>query len=206
VKQLQHHSYLVCVTGLKNSGKTTVCTALIAVLTSRGYTVAALKSSHVARLTLDHRSGDSYALAESGARFVLVQGSQESLILERGGRSFRQMLERVPEEVDFIVSEGGEPRAAGAVVVCLADPSDWAETLRVRRVPRRDKILAVAGSFVRSIQTYSPDGAAGGVKSFEGIPIFDATRDEDRQTLVEQILRTAGDSINRNAAKFQPCT
>jgi molybdopterin-guanine dinucleotide biosynthesis protein MobB len=196
VKQLQHHPYLVCVTGLKNSGKTTVCTALIAVLTSRGYSVAALKSSHVARLTLDHRCADSHALAESGARFVLVQGSQESLILERGGRSFRQMLERVPEEVDFIVSEGGEPRAAGAVVVCLTDPSDWAETLRVRRVPR-DKILAVAGSFVR---------AAGGVKSFEGIPIFDATRDEDRQTLVEQILRTAGDSINRNAAKFQPCT
>jgi molybdopterin-guanine dinucleotide biosynthesis protein MobB len=205
VKQLKRRPYLVCVTGLKNSGKTTVCTALIEDLTARGCTVGALKSSHVARLTLDHRSGDSYALAESGACFVLVQGPEESLILERGGRSFRQMLERVPEEVDFIVSEGGEPRAAGTVVVCLADPSDWAETLRVRRVPR-DKILAVAGSFVRSIQTYSRDGAAGGVKSFEGIPIFDATRDEDRQTLVEQILRTAGGSINRKAAKIQPCT
>ena len=68
----KHRRCLVCVTGLKNSGKTTVCTALIAELTSLGYAVAALKSSHVSRLSLDHHSGDSYALAESGAQFVLV--------------------------------------------------------------------------------------------------------------------------------------
>jgi molybdopterin-guanine dinucleotide biosynthesis protein MobB len=181
VKQLKRHPYLVCVTGLKNSGKTTICTALIADLTARGYTVAALKSSHVARLTLNHRSGDSYALTQSGASFVMVQGSEESLILERGDRSFRQMLDTVPERVDFIVSEGGEPEPAGAVIVCLSDPSDWEETLRVRRVPK-DKILGVAGSFVRSK----------GVKSFSGLPVFDATRAEDRQNLVERIIRATG--------------
>lgn len=184
MKHLKHHPYLVCVTGLKNSGKTTVCTALIADLIARGYTVAALKSSHVARLTLDHRSGDSYALAASGARFVLVQGPEQGLILERGGRSFPQMLARVPKGVDFIVSEGGEPKTAGSVIVCLGNTTEWEEALRVRLVPR-DKILAVAGSFVR---------AAEGVKTFEGIAICDATRVEDRQNLVERIIRAAGRS------------
>lgn len=191
MKQLKHRPYLVCVTGLKNSGKTTVCTALIADLTARGYTVAALKSSHVARLALDHRAGDSYALAVSGAAFVLVQGPEESLILERGGRSFRQILEQVPERVDFIVSEGGELEAAGSVIVCLSNPSDWEKTLQVRCVPG-DKILGVAGSFVRSAGTGSPDGAGAGVKSIQGIPVFDVARAENRQTLVERIIGAAG--------------
>jgi len=174
---LKHPPYLICVTGLKNSGKTTVCTALIGELTARGFTVGALKSSHVLRLALDHRSGDSYSLAESGASFVLVQGPQESLILERRGRSFRQMIERVPEGVDFIVSEGGQPRAAGSVILCLGDASDWNETLRVRGIPG-DKILAVSGSFVRD----------GGEESFEGFPVYDATREEERRALVERVL------------------
>ena len=191
MKHPKHHPHLVCVTGLKNSGKTTVCTALIADLTARGYTVAALKSSHVARLALDHQAGDSYALAESGARFVLVQGPEQSLILERGGRSFQQMLERVPEDVDFIISEGGDPRAAGTVIVCLGNRADWEETLQVRRVSR-DKILAVAGSFVHSAGSAFPEGAAGSEKSFEGNRICDATRVEDRQTLVELVVRAAG--------------
>lgn len=191
MKQLKHRPYLVCVTGLKNSGKTTVCTALITDLTARGYTVAALKSSHVARLTLDHRSGDSYALAESGAAFVLVQGPQESLILESGGRSFRQMLEKIPERVDFIVSEGGEPEAADSVIVCLSNSAEWEETLQVRCVPG-DKILGVAGTFVRSAGTGSPNNAVEGMKSFAGLPVFDAARAEDRQTLAERIIGAAG--------------
>jgi molybdopterin-guanine dinucleotide biosynthesis protein MobB len=185
VKHGKRHPSLLCITGLKNSGKTTVCSALITDLTARGLTVAALKSSHVSRLTLDHRSGDSYAMAEAGARFVLVQGPEESLILERCGRSFAQMLDRVPDSVDVIVSEGGDPGAAVGVIVCLSDPSDWGETLRVRRVPR-NKILAVSGSF---------SGEAGGQRSFEGFPVFDVTLAEDRRTLAERVIEagsTAG--------------
>jgi molybdopterin-guanine dinucleotide biosynthesis protein MobB len=178
VNQPKDRPCLVCVTGLKNSGKTTVCTALISELTERGYTVAALKSSHVSHLALDHHSGDSYALAESGARFVLVQGSEQSLIFERRGRSFQQMLGRVPENVDIIVSEGGDARTADAVVVCLGDPGDWEQTLRVRRVPE-EKILCVAGSFLRE---------AGGVENVGGRPVFDATRAEDRKTFADRIL------------------
>jgi molybdopterin-guanine dinucleotide biosynthesis protein MobB len=180
VKQLKHRSYLVCVTGLKNSGKTTVCTGIIADLTARGYRVGALKSSHVTRLALDHRAGDSYALAESGAHFVLVQGPEQSLILEREGRSFRQMLKRVPKTVEYIVSEGGEAEEADSVILCLADPADWEEALRVRRIPR-ERILALSGPFVR----------AGGVKTFQGIAAYDAARPRDRRVLVERILQAA---------------
>ena len=43
----------------------------------------------------------------------------------------------------------------------------------------RDKILAVAGSFVRS---------AGAGKNFDGIPIYDVTRPAKSQNLVERIL------------------
>jgi molybdopterin-guanine dinucleotide biosynthesis protein MobB len=181
VKQLKDRPCLVCVTGLKNSGKTTACTALIAELTDRGFGVAALKSSHVPRLALDHHSGDSYALAKSGARFVLVQGLDQSLIFENAARSFDQMLDRVPENVDFVVSEGGEAQAADAVIVCLGDLRDWEETLRIRRVPR-EKILGVAGSFVRN---------TGRVENVEGFPVFDAARSEDTNCLAKQILEVA---------------
>ena len=181
MKQSKRRPYLLCVTGLKNSGKTTVCTALIADLTARGFRVGALKSSHVTRLALDHQAGDSYALAESGAHFVLVQGPEQSLILERGSRSFRQMLDRVPGQVDYVVSEGGEARAADTVILCLADPADWEETLRVRRIPG-DRILAVSGSFLRDRR----------IKTVHGVPAYDAARPEDRQALVERILQAAG--------------
>jgi molybdopterin-guanine dinucleotide biosynthesis protein MobB len=174
--------------GLKNSGKTTVCTALIAGLRSRGYRVAALKSSHVDRLRLDHRDTDSYALAESGAEFVLVQGAQESLILERGGRSFRQMIRRIPKDLHFTISEGGDARAAAGVVVCLSDPADWEQTLEVRRVPR-EKILAVSGRLV--VSGSAPSSAPGG-RRHEGLPLIDSTTAEGKRTLVESILKATG--------------
>ena len=209
---MKHHPTLICVTGLKNSGKTTVCTALISELGARGCRVAALKSSHVASLVLDHRGGDSYALAESGACFVLVQGAEQSLTFERVARSFVQMLDRVPECVDFIVSEGCDAEAdarggvgggtldGAAVIICLADAGAWEETLRVRRIPR-DRILAVSGSFaparLRAANRAAggTDSAAGGTDSaasFEGFPLLDITRERDRKALVERILQAAG--------------
>lgn len=172
--------YLVCVAGLKNSGKTTVCTAIIADLTARGYSVAALKSSHVAGLSLDHSATDSYALAESGASFVLVQSREESLILERSTRTFEEMIRRVPEKVQFIVSEGGKAEAADAVVVCLTDTSKWDETLQVRRVPKR-KILGLAGPFA------GPESSCG--QSFDGFPVFDVRDAGCRKSLVDLILK-----------------
>ncbi|MBN2551429.1 MAG: molybdopterin-guanine dinucleotide biosynthesis protein MobB [Spirochaetales bacterium] len=190
---MKHHPTLICVTGLKNSGKTTVCTALIAELDARGFRVAALKSSHVAVLDLDHRGGDSYALAESGACFVLVQGARQSLIFERVTRSFAQMLDRVPEGTDFIVSEGCDAEAGAAadaaVIICLADAGAWEETLRVRRIPR-DSILAVAGSFAAAY-LHEAEGTAPAA-GFGGFPLLDITRERDRKALVERILRMAG--------------
>jgi molybdopterin-guanine dinucleotide biosynthesis protein MobB len=187
------HPPLICVTGLKNSGKTTACTALISGLRSRGYRVAALKSSHVASLRLDHRDTDSYALAESGAEFVLVQGPEESLILERGGRTFRQMIRRVPRDLHFIISEGGDARAAAAVVVCLSDPAEWERALEVRRVPR-EKILAVTGRLLLSGSPGSSRGSVpgSGGRRHEGLPLIDSTTDEGKRNLVEGVLRATG--------------
>jgi molybdopterin-guanine dinucleotide biosynthesis protein MobB len=167
------------VAGLKNSGKTTVCTAIIADLTARGHSVAALKSSHVAGLSLDHSATDSYALAESGACFVLVQSREESLILERSTRTFEEMIRRVPEKVQFIICEGGKAEAADAVVVCLTDTSKWDETLQVRRVPKR-KILGLAGPFA------GPESSCG--QSFDGFPVFDVRDTGCRKSLVDLIL------------------
>jgi len=168
------------VAGLKNSGKTTVCTAVIADLTARGYGVAALKSSHVARLTLDHSATDSYALAESGASFVLVQSREESLILERSTRTFEEMIRRVPVKVQFIICEGGKAEVADAAVVCLTDTSKWEETLQVRRVPKK-KILGLAGPFA------GPGSSCG--ESFDGFPVFDVRDAGCRKSLVELILK-----------------
>lgn len=175
---MKHDPYLLCVTGLKNSGKTTVCSAIIGALTARGHQVAALKSSHMTALHLDHRATDSYALAESGARFVLVQAEQQSLIVEQVSRSFPQMLECVPKDVHFVVSEGGDPKAAAAVIVCLNDTRKLAETVRVRRIPPA-KILALAGPFIHP----------GAPESLQGIPVIDIKQAADRKKLLALVLR-----------------
>lgn len=193
---MKRNPYLVCVTGLKNSGKTTVCTAIIADLSVRGYGVAALKSSHVAELTLDHRAGDSYALAAAGARFVLVQGSEQSLAFEQGGRTFQQMIDRIPEGMDFVISEGGEARTAAAVVVCLAQTSAWEETLKVRRIPQ-DRILAVSGLIAGAPRDCAPGDrrpvhGSVGAGTFQGYPLIDIRNGRDRQSLIEGILKSAG--------------
>jgi len=145
--------------------------------------VAALKSSHVERLTLDHGATDSYALAESGASFVLVQSREESLILERSTRTFEEMIRCVPNTIQFIISEGGEAEAADEVVVCLTDASQWARTLAVRRVPMK-KILGLAGPFV------GPKSSNG--QSFNGFPVFDVRDAGDRDSLVELIMKRGG--------------
>ena len=181
--KVKHHPYLLCVTGLKNSGKTTVCSKIIGGLTARGHQVAALKSSHVSALRLDHRATDSHALAESGARFVLVQAAEQSLIVERTRRSFAQMLECVPKDVRFVVSEGGDPSAADAVIVCLHDTGQLAETVRVRRIPHA-KILAVAG----------PCAHPGAPESLREIPVFDIKKAVHTKCLLELLLRSAGEA------------
>jgi hypothetical protein len=132
-----------------------------------------------------------------------VQGSKQSLIFERGARTFAQMRDRVPEDTDFIVSEGCDAQAAAAVVICLSDAGAWKETLRVRRVPR-ERILAVAGPFAgpygrsagRSGASGSrlpaAAGSAAAMATFQGFPLIDITLARDRQALVERILQAAG--------------
>jgi hypothetical protein len=68
------------------------------------------------------------------------------------------------------------------VIVCLSDLADWEQTLQVRRVPR-NKILGVSGTFFRT---------SGDEQSVLGFHVFDATRQKDRRSLMERILRASG--------------
>lgn len=177
--------YLISVLGLKKSGKTAVGEGLIASLRARGYTVAAMKSSHLRRLDLDREAADSSRLAAAGADYLLVHTAGEILTLERREHRapFAELLAGVPSRIQFIVSEGGEADRADAVVLCLKKARDVSETVGTRRVPQA-RILALSGLIGSS---RSPP-----IGEHKDIPVFDIRDANQRESLTDLILRRAG--------------
>ncbi len=177
--------FLVSVLGLKKSGKTTVCRAIIASLCARGYTVAAIKTSHLAELNLDREGTDSFALAEAGAGFLIAGTAGQMLVLERleGKKPFSGLLALVPGRFQFVVAEGGDAGLSAAVVVCLDSPERWRETVGVRRVPP-DKILALSGLLAAA--------GSGAEHEYLGFPVVDIRDPKQREALTELILKRAG--------------
>ncbi len=178
-------AFLVSVLGLKKSGKTTVCQAIIASLCARGYTVAAIKTSHLAELNLDWEGTDSAVLLGAGAGFLIARSAGEMLVLERleGKMPFSGLLALVPGRFQFIVAEGGDAERSGAVVVCLDSPERWRETVRVRRVPP-EKTLALSGLLAAA--------GSGGEHEYRGFPVVDIRDPGQREALTELILKRAG--------------
>jgi molybdopterin-guanine dinucleotide biosynthesis protein MobB len=174
--------FVLSVLGLKHSGKTSLCSALIASLRARGYIVGALKSSREQYLGLDRRGSDSARLADSGVSHLVVRAGRETLTLQRHRRrkTLSELIASAPQELQFLVCEGGPAQEADAVVLCLASPGRLEETIRRRGAPR-ERIVALSGSM-----------AAGGQSVGAPWPVLDALRPRQRERLTSLLLRMAG--------------
>jgi molybdopterin-guanine dinucleotide biosynthesis protein MobB len=182
--------FIVNVTGLKKSGKTTVAEAILSELAGRGRRAGALKTARHETLTLDPQGTDTRRFAEAGAEFVVALLDGETHYFERRRRrsTVREASRLFPEGVEFIVCEGSvEPELAPLCVVCLRAASDLEETLSVRSVPR-EAVLALSGP-----------AAAGPLSA--PFPAFDATDPRGRSALVDLILSRSGGSEGRGRAQ-----
>jgi molybdopterin-guanine dinucleotide biosynthesis protein MobB len=182
--------FVVAVSGLKNSGKTTVAQALISGLSARGYRVAAIKTSHLATLDLDPGGRDSRQLYDAGALCVVAQAQNETLVVQRHDRpaAFAELLRLLPPETDFLVAEGGVPAQADMVLLCLRTLEELEETLTVRRVPP-EKVRAQTGlAAARAGPAGERDAAA---RRALDCPLLDAGAPEGREALTRLVLAAA---------------
>lgn len=104
---------VIGIVGWKNSGKTTLASALIRELSRRGLTVSSIKHAHH-RVDVDQPGTDSYKHRDAGAREVILAGGQRFAIMHelRGAAepTLDELLARL-SPCDWVVVEGFKAHA-----------------------------------------------------------------------------------------------
>ncbi|MBS3804432.1 MAG: molybdopterin-guanine dinucleotide biosynthesis protein B [Oleiphilaceae bacterium] len=99
---------VIGIVGWKNCGKTTLASALIRELSSRGLTVSSIKHAHH-KVDVDQPGTDSYRHRDAGAREVILAGGQRFAIMHelRGADepTLNELLSRLGH-CDWVVVEG----------------------------------------------------------------------------------------------------
>ena len=99
---------VIGIVGWKNCGKTTLASALIRELSSRGLVVNSIKHAHH-RVDVDQPGTDSFQHRDAGAREVLLAGGQRYAIMHelRGEAepTLKELLARL-SPCDWVVIEG----------------------------------------------------------------------------------------------------
>ena len=99
---------VIGIVGWKNCGKTTLASALIHELSSRGFTVSSIKHAHH-KVDVDQPGTDSYHHRDAGAREVILAGGQRFAIMHelRGAEepTLDELLARLAP-CDWVVVEG----------------------------------------------------------------------------------------------------
>ena len=148
---------VISVLGLKKSGKTTTCEALIREFKSRGLKVGAVKSMHHARMTIDSKGKDTWRHRRAGADFVAsLSNGEMGYIQAIGGKaSFKDASVHFPVETDIVVCEGVEDPGRGALrVVALKAKGDLAETLETRGLGVDKNVIALTGIFANETRAH----------------------------------------------------
>lgn len=183
---------VVTVLGLKKSGKTTTCEALIREFKSRGLKVGAVKSMHHARMTIDSRGKDTWRHRRAGADFVasLSNGELGYIQTVEGKASMAEASRHFPKGTDVVVCEGVEEPGRGAVrLLALKGAGDLAEALEIRGLGDGGGVLALTGIFSNK------------AKKHPRYPVYNCTVAEDSKALADLIL---GSSKSRSASSAGP--
>ena len=134
---------VVTVCGIKASGKTTVCTELIAELKKRGYSVGSLKDIHYEGFHIETEGSNSDKHKKAGACPVIIRGLEETDIM-----FLRKNIEDILPffEQEYVILEG----------VYEADCPKILTAHSVEELDERftDKVIAVSGRIADSIKEY----------------------------------------------------
>lgn len=130
------------VTGWKNSGKTTLVSALVAEFTRRGLTISTVKHAHES-FDIDHAGTDSHSHRKAGAQEVaLVSNSRWALMHEIKSQGAAPSLNQILSKLapcDLVLVEGFK-NSPIPKIECIREQSQSQSPLWVEN----DSILAVA--------------------------------------------------------------
>ncbi|MBW4935423.1 molybdopterin-guanine dinucleotide biosynthesis protein B [Marinobacter sp. F4206] len=134
---------VIGIVGWKNSGKTTLASALIRELSNRGLTVNSIKHAHHG-VDVDQPGTDSYQHREAGAQEVILAGGQRFAIMHelRGADepTMEELLARLGP-CDWVVVEGFKSHAHPKIEVHRQESS------RAPLYPEDPSIIAVATDY-----------------------------------------------------------
>ena len=104
-EQVAHKPIVFAVSGIKNSGKTTLIEKLVKSLTSYGYQVGVIKhDGH--EFIADHEGTDSFRHKKAGAKNVIVYSKTKFMMIEEKENSTLQELLALQKHMDIIILEG----------------------------------------------------------------------------------------------------
>lgn len=93
------------VSGIKNSGKTTLITKLVSALTQKGYKVGVIKhDGH--EFKADHEGTDSYKHKEAGAKNVIVYSKTKVMMIKDDVMPEIESLIKLQQDMDIVILEG----------------------------------------------------------------------------------------------------
>lgn len=134
---------VIGIVGWKNSGKTTLASALIRELSSRGLIVNSIKHAHH-MVDVDQPGTDSFKHREAGAREVILAGGQRFAIMHelRGNAepTLDELLARLAP-CDWVVVEGFKTHSHPKIEVHRRESS------RAPLYPEDTNIIAVATDY-----------------------------------------------------------
>ena len=133
----------IAIVGYSGSGKTTIASALVRILTDRGYRIGAIKHTPHGH---DGPPGakDSERLFDAGAERVLASGPGRITTVERAGRdtSPERLLAAFESGFDLVILEGFQESRLPRIIVAGAEPMK----------PTPSVVIAVVGEGERAIE------------------------------------------------------
>jgi cyclic pyranopterin phosphate synthase len=127
--------YVFCISGCKNSGKTTFIEHLLSYLIEKKIKIAVIKhDGHT--FEPDVPGTDSYRIRKAGAANVAVYCDERNLIVREAGTSMEHLIEQF-HDVDLILIEGGKESNYPKIEILRKENSD-------DMVCRLDQVVALA--------------------------------------------------------------
>jgi molybdopterin-guanine dinucleotide biosynthesis protein B len=131
---------IITLVGVSNSGKTTVASELIRILTKKGYKVAAVKHCPHGH-DVDRQGSDTHRLAQAGAPTVIAVSPNKVTQIER--TEFESSLELIVKDLDgfdLIVAEGFKHSMASKIQIRKGG----------RTVPLEENVVAIVTDEITS--------------------------------------------------------
>ncbi|MBW6516157.1 MAG: molybdopterin-guanine dinucleotide biosynthesis protein B [Candidatus Cloacimonetes bacterium] len=132
------------VAGFSKSGKTTTVAALIDILKTRGYSVAAIKDIHFEDFTMEREGSDSWIFQQAGAKAVFARGLKETYLIQPLRTPLPDMLEML--DADWTIVEGMK-RDPLPKIICAESEEQLSELVD-------DNVFAISGKISDNLHEY----------------------------------------------------